>query len=207
MTQPNRSLSRMGGVLRSHQPAGLRIDTEPASFDYLPLIQKLVELRREQSAGVMAAFTAAKRHQGVTYVVESLAWQLAHHTGESILLTTGTDLVDAARSSFWEPQRIQRLNGSPRQSVFVTPDWADLQFLRARFGFILLDCPCLRQSSEALALSKLVDGVALVVAAGESRREEIESVQNAFEAAGATLLGLVLNKQTNPVPRLLAKLL
>jgi hypothetical protein len=175
---------------------------------YLPLIQKLIEMRQEQPNGIIAAFTATSRGQGVTYVVESLAWQLSQHTSDPLLLCAASSMAGAAQAEFWDPQRIQRLGkGRSRQAAFKVPEWEDLQTLRRKFGFVLVDCPPMHDSTSALLLAKLVDGVALVVGAGEVRREEIESAKKALEGATANLLALVLNKRTDPVPRLFAKFL
>ena len=210
---PNHAGGRVGGRVASAprslvRPTPIRHDAGLSSVDYLPLIQKLVEMRQEQPAGIITSFTAVAPRHGVTYVVESLACQLAQHTGDQILLTSGASLTGAARAAFWDPQRIQRLGKSrSRETAFRTPAWEDMQALRNKFGFVLVDCPALHESSAVLALAKLVDGVALVVAAGEALREEIESAHKALQASGANVVGLILNKRTDPVPRLLSRLL
>jgi len=45
-----------------------------------------------------------------------------------------------------------------------------------------------------------VDGVAVVVAAGQTRRDEILNAQRTIEQAGGKFLGFVLNKRRYPVP-------
>jgi hypothetical protein len=72
--------------------------------------------------------------------------------------------------------------------------------LRVAFDNILIDCRSLRGSSEAAMLSPSVDGVAVVVAAGQTRREEILNAQRTIESAGGKFLGFVLNKRRYPVP-------
>ena len=72
--------------------------------------------------------------------------------------------------------------------------------LRVAFDNILIDCRSLRGSSEAAMLSSSVDGVAVVVAAGQTRREEILNAQRTIENAGGKFLGFVLNKRRYPVP-------
>ncbi len=72
--------------------------------------------------------------------------------------------------------------------------------LRVSFDNILIDCRALRISSEAAVLSSSVDGVAVVVAAGQSRRDEILNAQRTIEKAGGKFLGFVLNKRRYPVP-------
>lgn len=72
--------------------------------------------------------------------------------------------------------------------------------LRVSFDNILIDCRSLKTSSEAAVLSASVDGVAVVVAAGQTRRAEIVNAQRTIEQAGGKFLGFVLNKRRYPVP-------
>jgi Mrp family chromosome partitioning ATPase len=72
--------------------------------------------------------------------------------------------------------------------------------LRVSFDNILIDCRSLKLSSEAAVLGASVDGVAVVVAAGQTRRDEIMNAQRTIEQAGGKFLGFVLNKRRYPVP-------
>jgi hypothetical protein len=77
--------------------------------------------------------------------------------------------------------------------------------MRLSFGNILIDCRSLRVSSEAAVLGSSVDGVAVVVEAGQTRRDEILNAQRTIENAGGKFLGFVLNKRRYPVPEWLFK--
>ena len=72
--------------------------------------------------------------------------------------------------------------------------------LRVSFDNILIDCRSLKLSSEAAVLGSSVDGVAVVVEAGQTRRDEILNAQRTIEQAGGKFLGFVLNKRRYPVP-------
>jgi Mrp family chromosome partitioning ATPase len=72
--------------------------------------------------------------------------------------------------------------------------------IRVAFDNILIDCRSLRVSSEAAMLSSSLDGVAVVVEAGQTRRDEILNAQRTIENAGGKFLGFVLNKRRSPVP-------
>ena len=204
MNRPQRS---PGARLRTSVPApAFTRVTHYLSDCYLPMIHKLVDLRREQGSGIVIAFTSISRGAGVSYVVDSLAWHLAQHTGDSILLTNFGGLSSAATAEFWEPQSIHRLTQhQPRSHRAQQPSWETVQHLRSRFGFVLVDCPALRESAGVLSLPQVSDGVVLVVAAGEAKPEEIGFAQKRLQAASSNLLGLVLNKRTNPIPRMFSK--
>jgi Mrp family chromosome partitioning ATPase len=77
--------------------------------------------------------------------------------------------------------------------------------MRLSFGNILIDCRSLRVSSEAALLGSSVDGVAVVVEAGQTRRDEILNARRTIENAGGKFLGFVLNKRRYPVPDWLYK--
>jgi Mrp family chromosome partitioning ATPase len=54
-------------------------------------------------------------------------------------------------------------------------------------------------------LASSVDGVVVVVDAGQSRRDEILNAQRTVETAGGKFLGFVLNQRRYPVPEWLYK--
>lgn len=180
---------------------------------YLPLVQKFAAMRRELGGGIIAAFSSISKGEGVTFVTESLAWVLAKQTGEQVLLTTPGGLASAACSQFREKtwpvfHPVRRLTGAGGKEGELRELGADdLLGLRQRFGFVLVDCPAMRESSQALAVSRLCDGIVLVVAAGQSKRGEIEYAQSALQASSASILGLVLNKRVDPVPPFVSRYL
>lgn len=76
----------------------------------------------------------------------------------------------------------------------------ELEALQMSFDYILIDCPSLKTSPAAALLAPLVDDLALVVEAGRTRRDEIQSAQRTVELTKAPFLGFVLNKRKYPVP-------
>ena len=85
--------------------------------------------------------------------------------------------------------------------------YEDLQILRQRFGFVLVDCPAMRAAPSMFTLSNLCDTAVLVVAAGEAKKAEIENAQKFLKASSVKLLGTVLNKQVDPIPGFISKVL
>ena len=80
-----------------------------------------------------------------------------------------------------------------------------VEALKVSFDNILIDCRSLKSSTDGAVLANSVDGVVVVVDAGESRNEEIINAQRTIEAAGGKFLGFVLNKRRYPVPEWLYK--
>lgn len=75
--------------------------------------------------------------------------------------------------------------------------------LRREFSFVLMDSPCTNLYSDATSLGQYADGVILIVSANSTRRESARRAKENLQAAGASLLGAVLNKRTYPIPQAL----
>ncbi len=108
----------------------------------------------------------------------------------------GIDPDDEVGNEF--PQRSLMRVSKAGEQIDTGLDTVDA--LRVAFDNILIDCRSLRTSSEAAVLSSSVDGVAIVVEAGQTRRDEILNAQRTIENAGGKFLGFVLNKRRYPVP-------
>ena len=114
----------------------------------------------------------------------------------------GSAVVDEERSEL--PQRSFLMRVAKRGEEIDT-GLNSVDALRVSFDNILIDCGSLRGSSEAAVLASSVDGVVVVVEAGQARREEILNAQRTVETAGGKFLGFVLNKRRYPVPEWLYK--
>jgi capsular exopolysaccharide synthesis family protein len=69
-----------------------------------------------------------------------------------------------------------------------------LEELRQRFEHVVLDSAPLLLVTDATILSRLVDGVVLVVESGVTARRGLTRAQKILESAGGRILGTVLNK-------------
>jgi len=65
--------------------------------------------------------------------------------------------------------------------------------LRQRYDRIILDSPPLMLFSDALVMSKLADGVILVIKAGETNRDVIRKLSQSLKTVNARIIGTVLN--------------
>ena len=87
------------------------------------------------------------------------------------------------------------------------PHTQSVELLRRWFGYVLVECPTMRQITAPYQISNLCDGVFLVVAAGHTKRDEIVQAQQLLDASSFITLGVILNKQTHPVPGFVSKYL
>ena len=75
-----------------------------------------------------------------------------------------------------------------------------LEKFRKIFDYIILDAPPVVSHDEPKVLGKKVDGVVLVSRAGKSRQRVAIRAKEELEEAGATILGVVLNRRKHYIP-------
>ncbi|HEV7475910.1 MAG TPA: hypothetical protein VGN90_17775 [Pyrinomonadaceae bacterium] len=197
--------------------------TAKAGF-YLDLIRTVFQAVDEQGKlrNRVVAFTSATAREGVSHIVNLLAEELARQTQNRVLRVDAGALqnlkmLDPSKvSRYCEETDIDNLltlpvtqtsvaaiSGSRKQSDWEsTPEFRAecLKALRWNFDYVLIDCPCPAASSEVANLAPLVDGVSVVVKAGQTRRGQIQRCQQLVETAGGTFLGFILNQRQYPVP-------
>jgi len=71
--------------------------------------------------------------------------------------------------------------------------------------YILIDAPPLNGYAEAALFGRLADGIVLILAANDTRREPARRARQLLEESGVPVLGAVLNKRVFPVPEPLYK--
>jgi Mrp family chromosome partitioning ATPase len=72
--------------------------------------------------------------------------------------------------------------------------------LRREYRYVLIDCPSLKDSHDAVTLAPLVDGVVLVVEANRTQKDQLLYAERIIEAAHGRLLGHILNRRSYVVP-------
>ena len=75
-----------------------------------------------------------------------------------------------------------------------------LDELRQTCDFVIIDAPPLTQHWDAIALSRLSDGVVLVLEADSTRLEAASAVTANLRSMKVSILAAVLNKHTFPMP-------
>jgi Mrp family chromosome partitioning ATPase len=203
---------RLPGIPKAHAPRSLELPDRSALGPYGALIQKLVQLREKQRDGPVMTLTSVLPGEGVTFVTETLSWELARHTGRPVLVASPAALA-GGQCPFRITEPIDRHSvwrlAAPAKPLPADPEDAQdgMRLIRQRFGFILVDCPALHESSAIFSIAPISDGFVLVVAAGQTKRSQIEASRRLLASTSVPLLGLVLNKQKSAVPKFLSALL
>lgn len=72
---------------------------------------------------------------------------------------------------------------------------------KKKYGIVFLDCPNLTSFKDAVVLSSYVDGIALVINEGISRRQVVKNAIASLEQKDGKLIGVILNNRTFAIPR------
>ncbi|MDQ2937452.1 MAG: hypothetical protein M3R67_08070 [Acidobacteriota bacterium] len=176
-------------------------------------------------------FTSAMPGEGVSHVVNIVAKELAAQTRNRVLLVEATALQNL---SVADPKQIStRCEETEIDNLLVLSvtdatsqvgavagsrkagDWESspeyraecLKVLRWNFDYVLIDCPSPSISLDASTIAPLIDGVVVVVKAGQTRRSQIQRCQQIIASAGGNFLGFVLSQRQYPVPKLIYRML
>jgi septum formation inhibitor-activating ATPase MinD len=191
---------------------------------YLELIKTLFQAVGDDGKlrNRVVAITSAAPGEGVSYVVNLIARELALKTNKRVLRIDAAALRELYLadsnyvSRYCEETEVENLltisankpktrvvTARGRSSDFdVNPEYriACIKALRWNFDYVLIDCPSLAVSPDATTLASLVDGTSVVVKAAQTRRAQIRRSQQVIENAGGKFLGFVLNQRRYPVP-------
>jgi capsular exopolysaccharide synthesis family protein len=100
----------------------------------------------------------------------------------------GSDSLWTLGARAISPNPAELLSGNRMREVFDT--------LKENFDVIIIDSPPALPVTDAVILTAYADAVLLVVAAGQTRRNELKRTAEKLAQANAPVLGIVLNKVT-----------
>ncbi len=75
-----------------------------------------------------------------------------------------------------------------------------IDYLRGQYHYAILDAAPVLSAPETAVMSQLVDGVVLVIRAGRTKREVVQRAIERLQDRGATVLGVVMNRQQYVIP-------
>ena len=170
-------------------------------------------LSRTTGRGFVAALVAAHPGAGTTHLTDVLSQSLNGEAAESALPLDGRELATLCaepRNSLEGDGRGIRPTTGRSSSAALQAGWswrgsqdyraAYLEQLRARYSYVLIDCPSLKESTEVLGLAPVVDGILLVIEANKTQKAQVAYLERTIEAAGGKVLGHLLNKRSYPIP-------
>ncbi len=192
---------------------------------YLELIKTVFQAVGDEGKlrNRVVAFTSATPAEGVSYVVDLIAKELALQTNKRVLRIDASALRELYLADanyvarYCEETEVENLltiatgqtkaravtaRGSRLSDFDTNPEYriACIKALRWNFDYVLIDCGSLAASADATTLAPLVDGTSVIVKAAQTRRAQIKRSQQMIENAGGNFLGFVLNQRRYPVP-------
>lgn len=101
--------------------------------------------------------------------------------------------------------------GTNEDYQFVHRHFENFKFLlegiKSQFEFVFVDIPPVLRYAEGIALSKLCDGVVMVVQAGETRWEVAQQARRSLAKADVNVIGSILNRREYYIPNWLYHML
>ena len=105
------------------------------------------------------------------------------------------------------PVATARLSAGGNDMVRVESVRGLYGFLRQQFTVVVVDCPPVLSGQHAAVRASAADGTLRVLEAEQTRTNEAARARERLEQLGATMLGVVLNKNRGRVPGLIERLL
>jgi Mrp family chromosome partitioning ATPase len=122
------------------------------------------------------------------------------------LMATATDEAACARMcKVLRGVIVARLEPSDVSEGGADLDASTFDPLRRIAHYVLIEMPSLADSPLPLVAAKYIDGVVLVIEAGQTRYPIVQNAKEHFERAGGHVLGAFLNRRSFPIPRRLYK--
>ncbi len=212
----------LGQIPKLKLRRGARFNNLPVSEAFSRLRTNLDHLDHSESTPQTIMVTSAEPAEGKSTVAVNLARALAqsgksvilvdadlrapvlhrvfdlpNSRGLSTILQKGVSLDEAIQHS--KMARVFVLTSGPLPSnpneLLGSPEMKSLmQQLVNLFGVVVLDTPPFLPVTDAAVLSRTVDGVLLVVARGQSRREAVQATCEQIANQGVRAPGIVVNR-------------
>ena len=180
------------------------------------LLLRIVQAAREsKKQGFVVVLTSPTQGSGVSRITSALADAL-NFTNDRCAIKLDCRHIDFDRYGYGDPMTVEAPGGAN------TTAWRDdeknddmrevretlagaLSRFQQLYQYVLIDCPSLRETQDAIRLAPLVDGVVLVVEANRTQKEQLSYAERTVEGAKGKILGLVLNKRSYVVPDWLSR--
>jgi len=182
------------------------------------LLFRIVQQSRDcKNRGFVVVLTSPTQGAGVSRITNALADAL-NKSGPQCAISLDCRNFDCDRYGYADPIDINPRRG--RDSLWQTDEpngngdaWHGMQEslagaldkFRQRYPYVLIDCPSLRETQDAVRLSPLADGIILVVEANRTQRDQLLYAEKTIESAKGKILGYVLNKRTYVIPDWLSR--
>lgn len=182
------------------------------------LLFRIVQQSRDhKNRGFVVVITSPTQGSGVSRITNALADAL-NKNGPQCAISLDCRNLDCDRYGFADPVDINRwrevdtlwqadgTDGSGDNWNGIQESLAGaLDKFRRKYPYVLIDCPSLRETQDAVRLAPMADGVILVVEANRTEKDQLLYAEKTIETAKGKILGYVLNKRTYVIPDWLSR--
>jgi Mrp family chromosome partitioning ATPase len=182
------------------------------------LLFRIVQQSRDhKNRGFVVVITSPTQGAGVSRITNALADAL-NKNGSQCAISLDCRNLDCDRYGFADPVDINRWREVDSLWQAEGPDgsgnnWNGIQEslvgaldkFRRKYPYVLIDCPSLRETQDAVRLAPMADGVILVVEANRTQKDQLLYAEKTIETAKGKILGYVLNKRTYVIPDWLSR--
>lgn len=178
------------------------------------ILGRLQSMAQNMHRACVVGIAGCASGDGTTFVVDTLARDLATRSRKRVLQADCADLLAATplpsneiiAHCFYTDQAgrwrlaVSRANRGPRALLPEGNPRDVIRVLDSHFDFVLLDCGAITGQGWLWRVAPMLDDLFLVVAHGETRSDQVRYAQQLIAQAGARISGCVLNKRQYPVP-------
>lgn len=117
------------------------------------------------------------------------------------------NLVLAATKRVAGNLRLPSARNHTDDNAAIDNDYVDVTVreLRKQFAFVLIAAPPICDQSAVLPLTRMADGIVLILKAGYTRRTAVRAALQHLRTANVKVLGTVLNQRTYSIPQCIYK--
>ena len=121
-------------------------------------------------------------------------WRIRTRSGLSDLLADeGTCRVFGVEGLPLSILPVGRIPLNPSEMLASAAFQGEMEAFRRQYAYIIIDLPPVNEVADAQIVSRLVDGMVLVVRSGSTKQRELVEAENALESAGSRVCGVVVN--------------
>jgi hypothetical protein len=185
----------------SEHTAPALLEAVPCASEYLDLIRRLFQAHSVVAViGSGPVSRAPEACRGIAAELATSGNRVVIVHVEALLRTSQSPDATACRPGHVPNVSLWPSTSGATVEFFQSPAPAPaaggwLDSLRRKFDSVLLDCPSVDTAPAAGTIAAMADGAVLVVEAGHTTKQQIQSDQQALQLRGVRLAGCILMRR------------
>ena len=184
---------------KPHPIRSQEVTVEQESRHLHDLVQKLFFGSAEAPRVVLVC--GVDHNTGTKQLCGPLAAELADQAADDVCLVEDLENSKADECSEQHSEHLWRVKLSTDRSRPRVEQWqTHIGWLRQEFRYAVIHSPPALETSDAVVLGQLCDGLLMVIEAHRTRRLAALRAKTMMESSGVRLLGTILSERTFPIP-------